>query len=82
MAEDLRRFLKGEPITARPVGRLERGWRWCKRNPALAALTAAVFLLLTSGVTVTSVLAVLADRRADDGEGKPLVAGEAGADGL
>src|SRR5262249_52237301 len=66
LAEDLRRWLHGEPITARPVGRLERGWRWCKRNPAVASLLGTVFLLLSSGVTVATVLALLADRRADE----------------
>ena len=44
-ADDLRRWLQGKPIVARPVGRIEKAWRWCKRNPALAtAVTAAVFL--------------------------------------
>jgi serine/threonine protein kinase len=46
LAEDLRRFQAGEPIRARPVGRLQRGWRWCRRHPAPAGLGAGVALLL------------------------------------
>ena len=46
MADDLRRFLKGEPIHARPIGRAERLWRWCRRKPALASMTAAAAILL------------------------------------
>jgi len=46
MADDLRRFAKGEPIQARPISKVERWWRWCRRNPALAGLTAAVAMLL------------------------------------
>jgi serine/threonine protein kinase len=40
LAEDLRRFLAGEPIRARPVGVWEQGVKWVKRRPALAALLA------------------------------------------
>jgi serine/threonine protein kinase len=37
LAEDLRRFLAHEPIHARPVGRVGRAYRWCRRHTALSA---------------------------------------------
>jgi serine/threonine protein kinase len=57
LAEDLERWLRNEPITARPVRSAERLWRWARRNPAVATLTGAVALLLI-GLTVGSVAAV------------------------
>src|SRR5208337_1809923 len=38
LADDLRRYLNGEPIAARPTALWERGWKWAKRRPAAAAL--------------------------------------------
>jgi serine/threonine protein kinase/Tfp pilus assembly protein PilF len=46
LAEDLRRFQAGEPILARPIGKVERLWRWCKRNPHVAVLSACVSMLV------------------------------------
>src|SRR5262249_25865726 len=47
----LQRFLDDEPVRARPLGRLEKAYRWCRRNPTQAWLFVTVAgLLLMAGV--------------------------------
>src|SRR5579884_331875 len=66
LGEDLQRFVNDEPIKARRVGSLERLGRWCRRNPALAGLMAAVLVLMAVGTAVSTWQAVAANRaRAD-----------------
>ena len=55
MRDDLNRFMRNEPIAARPIGYLERTGRWIRREPLAAGLTLATFASL---VTMLSVAAV------------------------
>lgn len=42
MADELKRYLNGQPILARPLGPASRFWRWCRRNPVVSSLSGAV----------------------------------------
>lgn len=66
VAEDLRRFLHGEPIHARPTPRWELVWSWSRRRPAQAALVAVVVTLLVAGATTFAVRQHAEQRRLAD----------------
>jgi WD40 repeat protein len=68
LANDLGRFRKGEPIAARPVGRLERAVKWTRRNPLVAGLLAAVTVSLLAGTTVATFFAIRANEKAAEAE--------------
>jgi WD40 repeat protein len=50
LADDLRAWLDGRPIAARPVGAPMRLWLWCKRRPTIAALLGLVLLVGLAGI--------------------------------
>ncbi len=62
LAEDLGRYLEGRPIRRVRSGRVRRLWRWCRRNPAVAGLTASVATLLIAS-TIGAGLAAYQFRR-------------------
>lgn len=54
LADDLRRYLRGEPILARPVPAWERAWTWAKRRPAVTTLLAVIVLLTVSAFSIVT----------------------------
>jgi len=50
IADDLKRWLDGFPIRARPVSKLEHAGRWCRRRPAVASLLAVLALTVASSL--------------------------------
>ncbi|QEH33000.1 Serine/threonine-protein kinase pkn5 [Aquisphaera giovannonii] len=55
LADDLRRWRDGSPISARPVGPLERLAKWARRNPALAASTGVAIGLAASLIAALAI---------------------------
>ena len=72
LAEDLRRFLDGRDTLARPASRLERGIRWCRRNPWIAA-SIVILLVGTSISTWQAIRATAAESAAKSAEGAALI---------
>ncbi len=64
MAQDLDRYLRGEPVEARRSTALGRLAKWCARNPVLASMGSAVLLLLIAVAAVSSRSAVQSSRSA------------------
>jgi tetratricopeptide (TPR) repeat protein len=59
-ADDLGRWLSGEPIRARAVSSSERAWRWVKRNRLVAGLLGSLGIVLVSATLISVSLAYIA----------------------
>jgi serine/threonine protein kinase/WD40 repeat protein len=70
MADDLDRYLNGQPIAARRSTAVGRLARWCARNPSLASLAAVVALLVAAVTVVSSTAAITLQREQDAGREK------------
>jgi tetratricopeptide (TPR) repeat protein len=68
LADDLRRWLAGKPISAQPLGRWGHFTRWVKREPRLAALVGSLFVVLSSGLTAVLILYVHAREQTKQAE--------------
>jgi len=65
LAADLDRFLTGRPIQARRIGPVGRSWRWCRRNPTLAAASALAVAGLLTTVVIGLFFGIHQSRAAD-----------------
>jgi eukaryotic-like serine/threonine-protein kinase len=72
-ADDLGRYLRGEPILARPTSSLERIWLWCARNRMIATLAATAACLLIGGTIISTFFAFRATNEAKRADYAKLV---------
>jgi WD40 repeat protein/tRNA A-37 threonylcarbamoyl transferase component Bud32 len=84
LASDLGRYLGGEPILARQMGRLERTVKWVRRNPVVASLAALLLVVLAAGTLTSTIFALdaweeagRADVKAEDAKREALAASQA-----
>ena len=82
LADDLRRFVEGRPIVARPVGRWERATKWVRRNPVVAGMAAAVVVALLVGTGVSMGFGIDASRQAEKARANEADAKKAEADAI
>lgn len=82
LADDLARFLNGEPILARPIGTIARAWRWCRRNAAVASIGSLAILFLLIGTSVAWYLAVQRQAALDQARQQTAIAEESYQDAV
>ncbi len=78
-ADDIGRWLTGQPVEARPISGLERSWKWCQRHPVTSSLLGTIAaVVLVSIVSISAALAQTAasKKKAEDN----LVVAEENAD--
>ncbi|WP_197440278.1 serine/threonine-protein kinase [Polystyrenella longa] len=76
LAEELKRFREGRPITARPISSLRRFRRWCGRNQTVAGLIAAVVFTMILGSGFSIYFGLLAEGRAESAIRNERIASE------
>ncbi|HEV3435890.1 MAG TPA: serine/threonine-protein kinase, partial [Gemmata sp.] len=64
LADDLDRWCRSEPITARPIGALERGRKLIRRNPVVATLVTLLSIAVVFGTTISTFFAIQSSHRA------------------
>src|SRR5262249_14027253 len=64
LADELDRWLRGEPIKARPIGVFARTGRWIRRNPTVASLLGVIGGVLLLGTFVSTYFAIVSQRQA------------------
>lgn len=64
LSDDLKRYMAGAPIKARPIGPLERAWRWCKRHRDVALLSGVLLLVLLAVAIAAPIVAIQQSRLA------------------
>jgi hypothetical protein len=72
LADDLRRFAEGRPITARPSGLLERSAKWVRRRPALVALILLALFILIENLFILPFFMAASANGAPSGAGREL----------